>query len=273
MVVGTFLAALGVSVFLTPNQLSSGGITSVGTILLYLFRVPLSVTNLALNTVLFLLGYRVLGKTSVIKTSLCILLFSVFLELTAAFPQYTEDRFVAAASGGILIGLGIGVVLRVGASTGGSDFAGLLLHRFFPHVSTAVLILLIDCVVVALSGVVFRSLTVAIYSAVALVIVAKTVDWILSLGDLAKSVSVFSNKCDRIAGKVMEQFGRGSTGFYCKGMFNGNDRLMLLCVVSPKELPELIRLVRESDPGAFLVINDSREVLGEGFKNDPLYHK
>ncbi len=271
--VGTFLIAFGVSVFLTPNYLSSGGVTSIGTILLYLFQIPISVTNIAVNGLLFLLGWRVLGHKSVFKTVIGVLLFSLFLEVTTAFPEYTDDRLLSAISGGGLIGIGVGLVLRAGASTGGSDFMGLMFQSWFPHISTALFILLIDCAVLGISGIVFRSLTVTLYSAITLAVSAKTIDFILSFGDVAKSVFIFSDSWNEISEKVMGQFERGATGFYCKGMYSGENRMTVLCVVRPKELPKLIRLVREIDSGAFLIINDSREVLGEGFKRDSLYHK
>jgi len=271
--IGTFLIAMAVSVFLVPSRLSSGGVSSIGTVLLYLFQIPISVTNLVANAVLFVFGYRLLGRESVLKAVVGILLFSLFLELTSIFPDYLEDRLVGALGGGLLIGIGVGLVVRVGGSTGGSDFAGILLHHLFPHVSPAILILLIDCAVVVISGIVFRSLTITLYSGITLSVAAKVMDFILSLGDAAKSVSVFSEFCDEIATKVMQRFGRGTTGILCKGMYSGKNRMMLLCVVSPKELPKLIDLIRSVDASAFVVINDSREVLGEGFKNDPMYHK
>ena len=271
--VGTFLIALSVSVFLAPNMLSSGGVSSIGTVLLHLFRIPISVTNLVMNTILFVFGFRLLGRESVVKAVVGVLLFSVFLELSSMFPSYLGDQFIVAVFGGVLIGIGIGMVVRVGASTGGSDFAGLMLHRLFPHLSLAVLIMALDCTVVIISGIVFQSLTITLYSGVTLVVAAKVTDFILSLGNAAKSVSIFSDSFDEIAMAAMKQFERGTTGIFCKGMYTGKTGIMLLCIVYPKELPKLITLIRTFDPGAFVVINDSREVLGEGFKNDPMYRK
>ncbi len=270
---GTFLLALGINQFAIPFKISSGGVSTIGTVLLYLFHIPLSVTNIVFNAILFLLGFRLLGKESVIKTVAGIIFLSVFYELTAFFPAYTEDIFIASVVGGVLIGLGVGLVIRQEASTGGSDFAALMLSRFFPHVSVSVLIMIIDLAIVFLSGIVFGSLTITFYSAIVLFIATKVSDAILVLGDSAKSAYIFSAKNQEIADAIMKKFNRGVTGLYSKGMYSGNDNTMLLCVVSPKELPFLAHLVRGIDKNAFIIISDVKEVLGEGFKEVTAYDK
>lgn len=270
---GALLLALGLNLFLVPIKLSSGGISTIGTICLHLFRIPLSVTNLLLNTVLFLIGYRYLGKSSVVKTLAGILLLSLFLQLTDALPVYSEDVWMATIAGGVLVGAGIGLVVRREGSTGGSDFTALVLHRFFPHISVASFIMVIDCAIIVLSGIVFRSVTVTFYSVLSLFLSTRVSDAILSMGSLAKSVYVASKKSEEISKTIMERFQRGVTGIYSKGMYSDANGLMLLSVVSPRELPALVHAIRSIDKNAFVIISDAREVVGHGFQEQTPYDK
>lgn len=264
--VGCFILALGINMFLAPNKISSGGISTIGTILLHIFSIKMSITNIVCNIVLFLLGFRYLGKYAVIKTTFGILSLTGFLELTSYFPTYTDDMMLATVVGGVLVGIGVGLVIKRDGSTGGSDFASLIIKRFIPHISIATIILILDCAVIVASGIVFRSLTVTIFSIIAMYISSKVTDYIVTLGNNAKSVQILSDKADEISKHIMEKLQRGVTGIYCKGMYSQSEKLMLMCTVSPKELPKLIRAVRAIDKSAFIIINDSKEVLGEGFK-------
>lgn len=270
---GTLLLALGLNLFLAPIRLSSGGISALGTIFLHLLRIPLSVTNLFFNVILFLVGYRYLGKSSVVKTLAGILLLSLFLQITSYLPVYTEDMWMATLAGGLLVGLGVGLVVRREGSTGGSDFAALILNRFLPHVSVATFIMIIDCTIIVLAGIVFRSVTVTLYSVVSLFLATRVSDAILSMGSLAKSIYVLSPKSEEIAQTIMQRFERGVTGIQSKGMYSEKNSLMLLCVVSPKELPILVNMVRSLDKSAFIIISDAREVVGEGFQEHTPYDK
>lgn len=263
---GSLLLAVGLLVFLIPGKLSSGGISSIGTVLLYLADIPLFITSFILNAVLFILGWKYLEKRTILKTVAGILFTSLFLALYAVLPVYGEDILLASILGGILIGAGLGLVIRQEASTGGSDFAALILHRFFPHISVAHWILLIDFGIIAISGLVFKSAEITFYSAIALVVSMRVADLILSYGNAAKSICVFSYKTNEIAEFIKVQFSRGSTGIYCQGMYTKQDSMMLLSVVTPKEAPILIRQIHHIDKNAFIIISDVREVLGEGFK-------
>lgn len=266
IIVGCAVLALGINMFLTPNKISSGGVSSIGTILLHLFGVKMSVTNLVANIFLFALGYRYLGKYACVKTGAGILFLTLFLEITSHMPIFSDDMMLATIVGGVLVGAGIGLVVRRGASTGGSDFAALVIKRFMPHVSLANIILVLDCAVIVLSGIVFKSLTVTIFSVLSMYICSKVCDAIVVMGDSAKQIEIVSPKHQEIADHIMTQFERGVTGIRCRGMFTGNEKTMLMCIVSPKELPLVVGAVRRIDPDAFIIIADVKEVLGEGFK-------
>jgi uncharacterized membrane-anchored protein YitT (DUF2179 family) len=266
--IGAFLLAAGLNMFLVPCKISSGGVSSIGTMLLYKFNIPMSVTNIFFNAVLFVLGYKYVGKNSVLKTVAGIIFLSAFLEITKYLPAFGDDIFISTVIGGALVGIGVGLVVKVEASSGGSDFAGLILKKFFPHIPIATLILFIDGAIIIIAGIVFKSYMITFYSAIAMFIASKVTDSIMTMGDAAKSVYIMSPENEKISKVIMETFERGVTGVYSKGLYTGSENMMLLCAVSPKQLPRLVNKVKEIDKGAFIIVSDAKEVLGEGFKEN-----
>lgn len=264
--IGTFIISLGLNVFLVPNKVSVGGVTSIGTVLLYIFGIPLSFTNLTANLILLIFGFRFLGKASLIKNIFGIAALSFFLEITAYFPTYTEDTFLAGLCGGVIMGLGLGIVIRRGASTGGTDFASVILNRLFPHISVARIILFIDGVIITFAGIVFESVTITLYSAITLFICSKVTDGILTFGYSAKSVYIITAEYKEVSRVIIENFQRGVTGIKSRGMYSDSEKIMLMCIVSSKELPLLTKKIREIDKNSFLIVSEVREVLGEGFR-------
>lgn len=262
---GSLCLAFAVDVFFVPRRITSGGISTVGTVLFYLTGIPLSVTNLVLNAVLLIFGYKTLGKGMLYKTLSGIIFLTVFLELCTYFPTYGEDMLISTLAGGILMGFGIGLVVRFGGSTGGTDFLGIIIHKKLSHISVANIIFFIDCAVIGAAGIIFGSITIIMYSAMALFVSSKICDWVISFGNAAKAVSIISINCSIIADAIMLRHGRGVTGLYCRGMYTGKNSLMIYCVVSPRELPHVLRTVRQIDNGAFMVISDVKDVLGNGF--------
>ncbi len=263
---GCFLLAVSINVFLLPNNISAGGISSVGVILFHLFKIRISITNLIFNAVLFFFGYKSLGRYAVVKTALGTVLLSLFLELSSGFPVYKENQIIAAISGGILMGVGVGLVVKVDASTGGSDFAGLILKKFFGHIPLARLIMIIDCAVVILSGVVFKSFTITFYSVMTLFVSSLITDKLITAGDEAKMIMIISQKKDEIAEQILVKYERGITGIHSVGMYSNSETVMLMCIVAPKELPKYLNMIKEIDKKAFIIIGNVNEVIGEGFK-------
>lgn len=267
LTVGCILLSVSINVFLLPYKISAGGISTVGTVLLHLFGIKMSLTNLFFNAVLFIFGYKKLGKYAVVQTASGIILLSIFLELTSHIPIYSQNELIAVLSGGIFMGAGVGMIVKIGASTGGSDFAGLILKKFFPHISLAKLILAIDCFIVVVAGIVFKSYTVTFYSVIALFVSSVVTDKIITFGDDAKMLQVFSAETEKISNCILNEYERGVTGVHCRGMYSNEERLMLLCVITPKELPVYMNMIKETDKNAFIIICDVHKAIGEGFKS------
>ena len=265
IVAGAFILSLGVNMFLVPLNISTGGVSGIGTILFHTVKLPLWITTIAVNAFLFLFGYKTLPRNQIIKTASGILLLTIFLATTQNLPAFTEDIIIASVFGGALAGVGVGLTVLKGASTGGSDFAAMMLHKLVPHVSVANFILIIDLVVIVVSGFIFQNYTLMFYSVIALFISSKVTDYILVSGNFAKCVYIISENSKAISECIMSEMNRGVTGIPSKGLYTKKDGTMLMCIVSNKEVPWLISKVATFDKSAFTVISDVREVHGEGF--------
>lgn len=177
--IGCAVTAVGLNLFLLPQKLSPGGVSTLGTVLFYTLGIPLSLTTLVINSLLFVLGYRFLGKRAVIRTVIGIVMLSLFLEICPTYDLMQSDLVAGSVSGGVLIGIGVGLVIRAGGSTGGSDFAAVMLGKRFSKLSVPALILAIDFVIIMLSGIVFSSLLITFYSTLAMYGSYRTLEMLL----------------------------------------------------------------------------------------------
>ncbi len=268
MTAGSFVMALGLNLFLVPNKIAAGGAGGVATILYGKFGIPVSVVVLTINAILFLVGFRNISKKAFLKTIVGTLLFSAFLQLTSGLQPLTDDLLLSAVFGGVLVGVGIGLVVMKRASTGGTDFGALLLHKVFPHISVAQFIMLIDLVVIVAAGFAFADYAVMLYAVISLYISTKLADAIVEGGDFAKCAYIISDKSNEISRVLMEHLKRGVTGLHGRGIYKERDLMVLMCIVKRNELPRLKSVVHEVDENAFIILTEVREVLGEGFKRN-----
>lgn len=264
IVLGSFIGALGLTMFLVPSKLAAGGVSGIAIVFHYIFELPVGWTMLILNVPLFLAGVAFLGKSIGIKTLIGGLLFSIFTEITANFPVPTQDLILSAVYGGVVIGVGLGIVFRVRASTGGTDLASMILHHFVPSISEGQGILIIDFFVIILSGLAFNW-ELAMYAWISLFVSSKVIDLIQEGFNYAKAVYIISVKPEEVSHKILTEMGRGVTLFNAKGGFSRQDKDVLLCVITRFEISKLKSVVHETDAKAFVIIHDVHEVLGEGF--------
>lgn len=264
--VGTLIMALGYSYFLIPNDVAAGGASGAATILYSKFHIPVSLTVFLINAALFSVSWKTMPKSVFVRSAFGTATLTLFLELTADVPAFTDDVLLASSFGGVLVGIGVGIVVKYGASTGGSDFLAIILHKAFRQkVSVATLILIIDGIVIVSAGVAFNDYTLMLYTVISAYISSKIIDGIVEGGNTAKSVYIISAKSEEISNAIMEKLQRGTTGIYGKGMYTKKDTTLVLCVVTRNEIPKIRSLVKEIDPNAFIILSDVREVLGEGF--------
>lgn len=266
IIIGCIIMAIGTSLFLLPNQLSSGGFSGIATIIYYLLHFPLGITMLILNIPLFIIAFIRVGKKVVLKGILGTVLLSIFIDLFDRFQGLTEDKFLACIYGGICIGIGTAIILKANASTGGTDLLSYVIRSYIPTFRTSHLIVIIDIIIVFLNVIVFKKIEVGLYSAIAIYLMGKMIDIIFEGVNFTKSMFIVSNQYKEIAREVGEKLERGSTAIYAKGMYTKEKKMMLWCVGSRNEVVRIKEIAIKIDPKAFIVISNAREAWGKGFK-------
>lgn len=266
IIIGCLFMAAGTSLFLLPNQLSSGGFAGISTIIYYLFGLPLGTTMLILNIPLIILTIIRVGKETAIKGIIGTIVLSVAIDILEQFNPITEDRLLACIYGGILVGFGTAIVLKANASTGGTDLLSYVIRSYKPHYRASNLIVIADIIIVFLNVLFFKEIEIGLYSAIAIYLNGKMIDIIFEGIYFTKIMFIVSNKYKEIAGEIGEKLDRGSTAIYAKGMYTREKRMMLWCVASRGEVAKIKQIAQEIDPRSFIVISSAREVLGKGFK-------
>ncbi len=270
IILGTFLMALGINLIYDPMQMVTGGVTGIAILVKYLTEgiieggIPLWATNTALNVPLFLVAFKVLGFKTVAKTLLATGSLSLFLYLIPMTPMFEEDFLLASVFGGVLAGLGIGLVFATMSTTGGTDMLGMLIQKKIPHYSLPQLVFIIDGLIVIAGAVVF-GISSALYSIIAVYVTAKVSGTMLDGMKFAKCAYIISEKYREIADEILSTMDRGVTGLHAQGMYSNSDKKVLFCVVSKKEMVEVLDIVHKNDTSAFVIVTDVREVMGEGF--------
>lgn len=265
---GSVLYALSVNIFTAPNQIAPGGVTGVATLLNFLWGAPIGTMILLVNLPLLIAAWFRLGKAFTVRTLIVTVLSSVIIDATAPFlPVFRGDKMLIALFGGVLAGAGLGLIYMRGATTGGTEVVARLLERKFRHIPIGRLILLVDALVVAASALVYRNVETALYAMVLIFVSTSLMDALVYGGDKGKMLLVMSMREQEIADAVLERMERGVTMLNATGAYTGGDRRVLLCAVRRSEMYELRSLVTDIDPGAFMIVVSTDEVLGEGFKN------
>jgi hypothetical protein len=266
-ILGALIMAAGVSLFLLPNQLSSGGIAGVATIFYYLLNIPMGTVIIAINIPLFLFSMYKVGKMFFIKSIVGTVAMSIFIDLLDKIEPLTNDRFLACIYGGILLGLGTTLLLKAEASTGGSDLISYIAKKYKPTVRSGNIIVIIDIIIIALNVIFFKEIEIGLYSAIAIYIMGKIIDIFFEGINFTKLMIIVSNKSEEIAKQIDQKVARGSTGLYGKGMYTNENKLILICAAYRKDVARIKIIAKEIDSKSFIVITNSREVVGQGFKN------
>ena len=268
LAIGTFVMAISTSFFLLPNMLSTGGFSGIATIIYYIFNIPVGTTILILNIPLLILAYFRVGKDFLIKSIIGTFLLSIFINLLEKVEPFTLDKLLAAIYGGLLMGAGTGIILKVSGSTGGSDLLSVIIRSYKKHYQTSNVIVIIDVLIVTLSVIVFKNIEVGLYSAIAIYIMGKMIDIIFEGVVFTKVMFIISPKYEEIATKIGKIVNRGSTGIYSKGMYKHDDKMMLFCVGSRNEIRKMKELATQIDKKSFIVIFNAREAWGKGFRKE-----
>lgn len=262
---GCTIMAAGVSLFLLPNELSTGGFSGIATIVYYFFKIPMGVTVLALNIPLLIIAYFKVGKQLFARSIYGTIIFSLMIDLIDKITPLTFDRFLGCIYGGIFAGIGTAIILKFDASTGGSDLLSHIIRAYKKQYKSSSLILTFDTIIIALNVIFFKNIEIGLYSAIAIFLMGKMIDLIFEGVNFTKVIFIISPKYEEIAGQISATVNRGSTGLFSKGMYTDQEKLTLLCVGSRTEAYEMQTIAKEIDSGAFIIILNAREVIGKGF--------
>ena len=272
--IGTGIMGISIQNFYDPIGLVTGGFTGLAIVIkaatagIIKGGIPLWFTNIVLNIPVFVLAYILKGRKFVGRTIFGAIMLSVWLYIIPATDLAQGDYLLAAIFGAVFSGGGIGIVLRGNATTGGTDMVASLLQLKIKHLNIAQIMQFLDGAIVII-GMFQFGIRPTMYAIIAVFVTTKVSDVILEGFKWSKAAYIISDKHDEIANKLMEELDRGVTGVNAKGMYTKTDKCVLYCVVAKREIPVLKEMVADVDKEAFVIVEDVREVLGEGFQEYP----
>ena len=263
---GSAMFALGFSLFLEPYGMNSGGISGLAMVLVHLLGVgSVGTLSILINLPLFLLGGVKIGKRFFFGSLIGMVFSSLMIDYFATFTIPEIEPLVGVLYGGGLCGLGLGLVFVIGSSTGGSDILVRLLKLRWRNVPIGQIAMYFDIVVVLLTGFVFRDITFALYTGLAVFVTGQVVDLVVYRFDFSKVALIITKEHEKVAKAISDKLDRGATYLYGQGSYSGKDTKVVLTAVKKQQLAELKELVVAIDPDAFIIVQEAHQVLGDGF--------
>jgi len=268
IIFGSVIYALAYDLFLIPHNIVPGGITGVAMILNRYLSTPIGMVTIILNIPIFLLGAKIIGRGYTIKSIIAVFLSSSLIDFfiyVLPLKSVTDNKILAALYGGIMLGIGLGIVFRGQASTGGTDIIGQIVNRY-SNFSTGNSILIVDFVIISAAGLAFANIESALYGYLTLFFSTKIIDLVLEGISYTRAAFIISDKEDLISKQILSKLNRGVTQLQGIGAYSKTARDVLYVVIAKRQVRDLVNLIREIDPNAFVVITDVYEVLGKGFQ-------
>lgn len=270
MIIGNFLFAFAISCFVAPNNIAPGGASGVAIMVNYLTSVPIGVISILVNIPLLIIAYFILGKAFVFKTLVSLISFSIFTDYVFKDLikfSYQEDMVLAMLFGGVIGGIGSGILFIKNGSGGGSDVIALLIQSKKPYFKTGRLVMIIDFIIISVSVFVFKNINTAMYAIVYKVVISLVIDKLIYGFDEGKMIIINSvNKTDEIKDYITKTMSKGVTVINSSGGYSNHERRLLLCAVSNAAFVKLRTYIKEVDPSAFIIVTNTSEILGNGFK-------
>jgi uncharacterized membrane-anchored protein YitT (DUF2179 family) len=268
--IGAFILATSFVLFITPYKIVPGGVYGISIVLHYLLGTPVGLVALCFDIPLTLLGIKFLGPRFGVKTVVGFSLTAIFTDTMTFFwgfePLVRGDALLSSVFGGVMAGLGLGLIFKAKATSGGSDIVAMILAKY-TRLPLGILMIYVDSVIVLVGLVVFRDWKIPLYSWIVIYITGKVIDVVLEGVSYDKSLFIISDKHEEIRDKILNNLDRGGTYIDGKGMYNMAEKRIIFTVVSRRELGLLEEYIHEIDPKAFLTVTDATEILGEGFKS------
>lgn len=266
---GAALMGVGLEIFLVPNKVIDGGITGISIMLSYLTGWSIGIFLFILNIPFIFIGYKQIGKTFALSSLYGIIVLSITTILLHPVPAFTQDILLATVFGGIVLGIGVGIVIRYGGSLDGTEILAILFNNKLPF-SVGEIIMFFNLFILGSAGFVF-TWDRAMYSLIAYFVAYKTIDITITGLDESKSVWIISDNAKKIGDTIMSRLGRGVTYINGEGAYSGDDKKVIFCVINRLEEAKLKEIVTESDDSAFLAVADIAEVRGGRFKKKDIH--
>ncbi len=267
--IGSILAAIGLEIFLIPNNIIDGGVVGISIIASYLTKLPLSIFLFVLNIPFLFLGYKQIGKTFVFSSLFSIISLSVWVSVFHPIPGLTSDVLLASVFGGIILGIGVGIIIRYGGSLDGTEMVAIIINKQTAF-SVGEMVMFFNIFILSSAGLVF-GWDRAMYSLIAYFIAFKVIDITIEGLDEAKAAFIISEKAEEIAEAITARLGRGVTYIDGKGGFSKNEKKILYSVVTRLEVSKLKSIIYDKDESAFVTINDVSDVMGGKHKKRAIH--
>ena len=267
MIVGCILISVALNMFFSPHTIAPGGLSGLSVVLSKVSGLSVSAIMLIMGIPLIFFSIKILGTKNAIKTLIGMLLLSLCISLTSSLSQVsvTDDVLLAAITGAILLGLGLGVVFSVDGSTGGTDLIALMINKAIPIIPLSKCLVCIDGLVVMSSGIVNKNLETALYSAISLYVIVKMIDFIISGFDYSKCFIIITNEEEKLKEAIVNDIKRGITILDGRGGYTDSSKSVLIVAVNKKQEVHMKKLIKNVDKNAFIIVSKAHEVFGEGF--------
>lgn len=267
MIVGCILISVALNMFFSPHTIAPGGLSGLSVVLSKVSGLSVSAIMLIMGIPLIFFSIKILGTKNAIKTLIGMLLLSLCISLTSSLSQVsvTDDVLLAAITGAILLGLGLGVVFSVDGSTGGTDLIALMINKAIPSIPLSKCLVCIDGLVVMSSGIVNKNLETALYSAISLYVIVKMIDFIISGFHYSKCFIIITNEEEKLKEAIVNDIKRGITILDGRGGYTDSSKSVLIVAVNKKQEVHMKKLIKNVDKNAFIIVSKAHEVFGEGF--------
>ena len=269
IVLGTFAAGFAFAKFFLPHDLAPGGVTGISTVLASFLPLKVGTLSFLINVPLFILGWKAVGWRFAVRSFVAMSLMSLFIDVIPV-GDLSGNVMLAAVFGGTLMGIGLGLVVRAGATTGGTDMAAQMIHNLIGFASVATVMLAIDAAVVLVAGLVF-GIPAGLWALITIFVATKAMDAVIKGFNTAMQFMIISNHSEEIVRRIHRDIDRGCTRLMAEGTYSEKPVGTLICILSRTEAPRLKKIVAEIDPNAFVTVCDVHEALGRGFTGEKVY--
>ena len=266
-IIGGILCSVDVNCFTARNHILDGGFTGIAIILNYLFNTPIGTVIFIMNIPLFIIAFRKLGTKFVFRTVWATFIMSVLIDVGTILPIYKNDLLLSALFGGALSGIGLGIIFIRNATTGGIDIIAKLIQLKHPHISIGRTFLIFDFSVVALGGIIYKNVESMLYAAVVIFVSAQVIDYIIYGVNKGSMIMIISDRGSEIRQLILNEFNRGVTVLKGQGGYSGTEKSVLICACHHNQTMKFIKKIKSADENAFFIVTQSKQILGNGFKN------